>query len=195
MVVRSSALCSYFNLRSVFESEGYTVVTVYRSRFQKANPQPFVPGFKNEGLFFYWADEHPEFPVTLHLGFTLLGYHRQPGSCFFVPFDEPIVLLGVLLLGLLRGGILFDALADQFGNYLDFLVQAVDFGINCGTVIYKGSHGFAGLNNLLTGSHQLAVGFKEHLLNGICVQGWCLTLCLALELAVASPYHSAVSIR
>lgn len=55
----------------------------------------------------------------LHPALPFFRYHRQPSRGFFVPFDEPVVLLCVFFLGLLRGGIFLDAQADQPGNYLD----------------------------------------------------------------------------
>ena len=106
-----------------------------------------------------------------------------------------VVLFIVFLLGLLRSGIFFDALADRSCNYLDFLVQSFDFCIEFCEVGNDRPHHFAGLDDLLSAAHQLIVCFQEHPLNDFCVQGGGLAPRLALELAVAAPYFSAVGIR
>ena len=95
----------------------------------------------------------------------------------------------------MRGGIFFDALADQSGNHLDFLIQSVNFGVKFREISNDRSHHLAGLDDLFSAAHQLIVCLKEHLLNDVCVQGGGFAPCLTLELAVAAPYFSAVGIR
>jgi len=42
------------------------------------------------------------FPVTLHLAVSFCYHNLQSNRVLFIPFDEPIVLLFVILTGLLR---------------------------------------------------------------------------------------------
>ena len=184
---------SNLDVRSVLESECYSVVFVYRCSFQKCKPLPFVPGFKDEGLFFYCADEDAKFSVSLHPAVTLCGCCVQPIHRRFITLDQTVVLPGLFVLGLLLGSILLDALADQFCNYLQFFVQGFDFCIEFGAISHHLAHCFTGFEVLLTGAHQLIKGFEEGLLNDLCIKGRCLALGFTIELAIASPNLSAVS--
>ena len=181
------------DVRSVLESECYSVVFVYRCSFQKCKPLPFVPGFKDEGLFFYCADEDAKFSVSLHPAVTLCGCCVQPIHRRFITLDQTVALPGALVLGLLLGNILLDALADRFCNYLQFFVQGFDFCIEFGAISHHLAHCFTGFEVLLTGAHQLIKGFEEGLLNDLCIKGQCLALGFTIELAIASPNLSAVS--
>lgn len=181
------------DVRSVLESECYSVVFVYRCSFQKCKPLPFVPGFKDEGLFLYCADEDAKFSVSLHPAVTLCGCCVQPIHRRFITLDQTVALPGVFVLGLLLGSILLDALADRFCNYLQFFVQGFDFCIEFGAISHHLAHCFTGFEVLLTGAHQLIKGFEEGLLNDLCIKGRCLALGFTIELAIASPNLSAVS--
>src|SRR5574344_1019263 len=50
---RGQALQLNLNPRAVFELEYHSAIMENRSFFQQPHPQPFVPLFENEGLFFY----------------------------------------------------------------------------------------------------------------------------------------------
>ena len=106
-----------------------------------------------------------------------------------------VVFFVVFLLGLLRGGILLDALVDQSGNNLNFFVQSINLCIQFGVVGGNRPHYLTGLDDLLSIAHQLIVCLEEHLLNALCGEGWCSALGFAVEFAVAPPHLSAVCIR
>ena len=47
------------NFRTVFKAEHNSAISEYRRTIQQVNPQSLVPGFQNEGLFFYRPNENP----------------------------------------------------------------------------------------------------------------------------------------
>ena len=56
---RGQALQLDLNLCAVLKLKHHPAVMENRSLFQQSNPQPFVPAFEDEGLFFYGFNEKP----------------------------------------------------------------------------------------------------------------------------------------
>ena len=131
-------------LSTIFEQKCDPAVPVNRSGVQERKPQFLVPFFQYQRLLLECGNKNPKFPFPVY---SLRAFLRDAGQLFngfLVAFDQAVVFPVVLLLGLLPGGVVLDALADQFRNHLDFLVETVNLLVQGGKITDQHTHILAG---------------------------------------------------